>query len=141
GLGRLLRGLGRSGVRVAGGVPVTAADLLLIYRRLLGPERYIMPIHIGLLLTVRSASALVARIFYARLIQTVGRLPLTLVSTLVGAGAFALMAVPSLPVMYAASIAVGIRLRLPATLPSSGVVLVAPPEPLAAALTLRITHK
>src|SRR5262249_45373916 len=75
----LLRRPGMSAVLVASVVTVTAGDLLVIYLPLLGAERNIEASHIGLLLTVRSAAALVARIFYARLIQVVGRLPLTLV--------------------------------------------------------------
>jgi predicted MFS family arabinose efflux permease len=138
-LGDLLRRPGMSAVLAASVVTVTASDLLVIYLPLLGAERNIDASHIGLLLTVRSAAALVARVFYARLIQAVGRLPLTLVSTLVGAAAFALMAVPSLPVMYAASVAIGVGLGIAATLTISGIVLVAPPEARATAMTLRIT--
>jgi predicted MFS family arabinose efflux permease len=138
-LGELLRRPGMSAVLIASVVTVTAGDLLVIYLPLLGAERNIDASHIGLLLTVRSAAALVARVFYARLIQAVGRLPLTLVSTLVGAGAFALMAVPSLPVMYAAAVAIGVGLGIAATLTISGIVVVAPPEARATAMTLRIT--
>ena len=138
-LAELLRRPGMSAVLTASVVTVTAGDLLVIYLPLLGAERNIDASHIGLLLTVRAAAALVARVFYARLIQAVGRLPLTLVSTLVGAAAFALMAVPSLPVMYAASVAIGIGLGIAATLTISGIVLVAPSEARATAMTLRIT--
>jgi predicted MFS family arabinose efflux permease len=138
-LGDLLRRPGMAAVLAASVVTVTASDLLVIYLPLVGAERNIEASHIGLLLTVRSLAALVARVFYARLIQAVGRLPLTLVSTLVGAAAFALMAVPSLPVMYAASVAIGIGLGIAATLTISGIVLVAPPEARATAMTMRIT--
>src|SRR5262245_48727947 len=138
-LGDLLRRPGMAAVLAASVVTVTASDLLVIYLPLVGAERNIEASHIGLLLTVRSIAALVARLFYARLIHAVGRLPLTLVSTLVGAAAFALMAVPSLPVMYAASIAIGIGLGIAATLTISGIVLVAPPEARATAMTMRIT--
>jgi predicted MFS family arabinose efflux permease len=138
-LGDLLRRPGMAAVLAASVVTVTASDLLVIYLPLVGAERNIEASHIGLLLTVRSLAALVARVFYARLIQAVGRLPLTLVSTLVGAAAFALMAVPSLPVMYAASVAIGIGLGIAATLTISGIVLVAPPEARATAMTIRIT--
>jgi predicted MFS family arabinose efflux permease len=138
-LAELLRRPGMSAVLIASVVTVTAGDLLVIYLPLLGAERNIEASHIGLLLTVRAAAALVARVFYARLIQAVGRLPLTLVSTLVGAAAFALMAVPSLAVMYAASVAIGVGLGIAATLTISGIVLVAPPEARATAMTLRIT--
>ena len=138
-LGALLRRPGMAAVLAASVVTVTASDLLVIYLPLLGAERNIEASHIGLLLTVRSVAALVARLFYARLIQAVGRLPLTLASTLVGAAAFALMAVPSLPVMYAASVAIGLGLGIAATLTISGIVAVAPPEARATAMTMRIT--
>jgi predicted MFS family arabinose efflux permease len=137
-LAELLRRPGMAAVLAASVVTVTASDLLVIYLPLLGAERNIEASHIGLLLTVRSIAALVARLFYARLIQAVGRPPLTLVSTLVGAAAFALMAVPSLPVMYAASVAIGVGLGIAATLTISGIVLVAPPEARATAMTMRI---
>src|SRR5262245_28796780 len=138
-LADLLRRPGMAAVLAASVVTVTASDLLVIYLPLLGVERSIEASHIGLLLTVRSIAALVARLFYARLIQAVGRLPLTLVSTLVAAAAFALMAVPSLPIMYAASVAIGLGIGIAATLTISGIVLVAPPEARATAMTMRIT--
>src|SRR5262249_17894731 len=101
---------------------VTAGDLLVIYLPLLGAERHIDASHIGLLLMTRSLASLVARIFYSRLIFEMGRGPLTLVSTLVGAAAFVLMAVPSLAVMYAAAVAIGVGLGIAATATPSGAV-------------------
>jgi predicted MFS family arabinose efflux permease len=135
----LLRRPGMFAVLVSSIVTVTAGDLLVIYLPLLGAERGIDASHVGLLLTVRSVAALVARIFYARLILAMGRMPLTLVSTLVGAAAFVLMAVPYLPVMYAASATIGVGLGIAATLTISGIVAVAPPEARGTAMTLRIT--
>lgn len=135
----LLRRPGMFAVLVSSVVTVTAGDLLVIYLPLLGAERDIDASHIGLLLTVRSLAALVARVFYARLIYAMGRMPLTFASTLLGAAAFVLMAVPSLPVMYAASIVIGVGLGIAATLTISGVVAVAPPEARGTAMTLRIT--
>jgi len=87
----------------------------------------------------RALAALVARIFYARLIRHMGRLPLTLASTFMASGAFVLMAVPSLPVMYAAAVAIGLGLGIASTLTISGIVEVAPPNARATAMTLRIT--
>jgi predicted MFS family arabinose efflux permease len=138
-LGALLRRPGMLAVLIASVVTVTAGDLLVIYLPLLGAERAIDASHIGNLLMVRSLAALVARLFYARLIYTMGRLPLTLISTFVGAGAFVLMAVPSLPVMYAATVLIGVGLGIASTLTLSGIVEVAPPEARATAMTLRIT--
>jgi len=92
----------------------------VIYLPLLGAERSIDASHIGMLLLVRSLAALVARVFYARLILAVGRMPLTLGSTFLGAAAFALIAVPLLPVMYVAAVAIGAGLGIASTLSSPG---------------------
>ncbi|MGH6767703.1 MAG: MFS transporter [Xanthobacteraceae bacterium] len=138
-VGALLRLPGLFPVLLASVVTVTAGDLLLIYLPLLGAERQVDASHIGFLLLTKSMAALVARAGYARLIYAVGRMPLTLSSTFVAAGAFALMAVPSLPVMYVASIAIGLGLGIASTLTLSGVADVAPPESRGTAMTLRIT--
>jgi MFS family permease len=138
-VGALLRLPGLLPVLLASVVTVTAGDLLLIYLPLLGTERHIDASHIGFLLLAKSMAALVARAAYARLIYAVGRMPLTLSSSFVAAGAFALMAVPSLPVMYVASIAIGLGLGIASTLTLSGVADVAPPESRGTAMTLRIT--
>jgi MFS family permease len=81
----------------------------------------------------------VARAFYARLIFMVGRLRLTLSSTFIASGAFVLLAVPSLPVMYAATVLIGVGLGIASTLTLSGIVEVAPVEARGTAMTLRIT--
>ena len=135
----LLRRPGMPAVLIASVVTVTASDLLMIYLPLLGAERHIDAGHIGNLLMTRALAALVARIFYARLIRHMGRLPLTLASTFMASGAFVLMAVPSLPVMYAAAVAIGLGLGIASTLTISGIVEVAPPNARATAMTLRIT--
>jgi predicted MFS family arabinose efflux permease len=135
----LLRRPGMLAVMTASVVTVTASDLLLIYLPLLGAERGIDARDVGNLLLVRSIAALVARLFYGRLIYAVGRMPLTLGSTFLGALAFGIIAVPSLPVMYAASVAIGVGLGIAATLTLSGIVEVAPPEARGTAMTLRIT--
>jgi MFS family permease len=138
-VGALLRLPGLLPVLLASVVTVTAGDLLLIYLPLLGAERQVDASHIGFLLLTKSMASLVARAGYARLIYTVGRMPLTLSSTFVAAGAFALMAVPSLPVMYVASVAIGLGLGIASTLTLSGVADVAPAESRGTAMTLRIT--
>ena len=126
-------------VLVASVVTVTSGELLVIYLPLLGVERQIDAGHIGTLLMTRSLSALVARIFYTRLIYGMGRLPLTLSSTFLAAAAFVLMTVPSLAVMYVAAVLIGLGLGIAGTLTLSGIVEVAPPEARATAMTIRIT--
>jgi predicted MFS family arabinose efflux permease len=135
----LLRRPGMLAVLIASVVTVTAGDLLVIYLPLLGAERDIDASHIGTLLLVRSLAALVARALYARLILAIGRMPLTVGSTFLGAAAFVLIAVPWLPAMYLATVAIGAGLGIASTLTLSGIVEVAPPQARGTAMTLRIT--
>ena len=110
-------------------VTVTSLDLLVIYLPALGAERQIDANNIGLMLAVRSLAALVSRIFYARLIFAIGRMPLTLVSMLGSAAGFLMLALPlSLPAMYAVLILLGFAMGIASTLTISGVVHLAPTE-------------
>ncbi|MPZ38903.1 MAG: MFS transporter [Rhizobiales bacterium] len=135
----LLRVPGLLPILLASVVTVTASDLLIIYLPLLGAERHIDASHIGFLLLAKSVAALIARAFYARLIYAVGRRPLTLGSALFSAGAFLLLAVPSLPAMYVAAIAIGLGLGIASTLTLSGVAEYSPPQARGTAMSLRIT--
>lgn len=135
----LIRVPGLFPILIASVVTVTASDLLIIYLPLLGAERHIDVSHIGFLLLAKSVAALVARACYARLIYAIGRMPLTLGSALVAAFAFVLLAVPSLPVMYVAAIAVGLGLGIASTLTLSGVAEYSPPQARGTAMSLRIT--
>jgi MFS family permease len=121
-------------------VTITAQDLLVIYLPLLGAERHIDANNIGLLLTARSAAALISRTFYARLIFSIGRMPLTLVSMLGSAAGFLVLAIPlALPAMYVVLILLGFAMGIASTLTLSGVMYLAPPEACGTALTLRMT--
>jgi MFS family permease len=135
----LLRVPGLLPVLIASVVTVTASDLLIIYLPLLGAERHIDASHIGFLLLTKSTAALIARALYARMIYAFGRGPLTLGSALVAAGAFALLVVPSLPVMYVAAVAIGLGLGIASTLTLSGVAEFSPRHARGTAMTLRIT--
>jgi predicted MFS family arabinose efflux permease len=135
----LLRLPGMMAVLIASVVTVTAGDLLVIYLPLLGAERNIDASHIGMLLLARSLAGLVVRIFYARLIYALGRMPLTLISTFTAAAAFVLLTVPGLPVMYVSAILIGAGLGIASTLTISGIVEVAPPSARGTTMTLRIT--
>ena len=136
---QLLRVPGLAPILIASVVTVTAGDLLIIYLPLLGAERHIDASHIGFLLVTKSLAALVARACYARMIYAFGRQPLTLGSALFAAGAFALLAVPSLPMMYVAAIAIGLGLGIASTLTLSGVAEYSPPQARGTAMSLRIT--
>jgi predicted MFS family arabinose efflux permease len=120
-------------------VSVTALDLLVVYLPLLGAERGIDAGNIGLLLMVRSFAALVGRAFYTQMIMLFGRMPLTLATTFLAAGAFVLLAVPFLPVMYLAVVAIGVGLGVASTLTLTAIVDIAPPAARGTAMSLRIT--
>jgi MFS family permease len=135
----LFRLPGMAAFILASVVTVTSLDLLVIYLPLLGAERHIDANAIGLLLAARSAAALVGRVFYARLIYAVGRTPLTLTTIFVGAAAFALLAVPSLPLMYVAVCVLGFALGIASTTTMTGIIALAPEDARATALSLRIT--
>jgi MFS family permease len=139
-IGTLLHMRGLPAIFIASIVTVTAVDLLVIYLPAFGTERGIESNHIGWLLTVRSAAALVSRLFYARMIYGIGRAPLTLGSMLVSAAAFVVLAIPmSLPLMYAVMVVLGFGMGIASTLTLSGVVYLAPAEAYGTALTLRMT--
>lgn len=139
-IGRLLKLHGFVAMMVSSVVTVTALDLLVIYLPALGAERQIDSSNIGLLLTVRSVAALVSRVFYARAIYAIGRMPLTLTSMLASAATFLALAIPlSLPAMYAVLVAMGFAMGIASTLTISGVVHLAPAEATGTALTLRMT--
>jgi predicted MFS family arabinose efflux permease len=139
-IAKLLRLQGLFAALWASVITVTAFELLVIYLPLLGTERNIDTRDIGLLLAVRSGVSIFSRVFYVRLIEVVGRVRLMLVCLLLGAGSFALLGVPtSLPWMYVAVSAMGFGLGIAATLTFSEVVLIAPHEARATALSLRIT--
>lgn len=93
-IGNILRMPGLPAVVVAGVIMVSASDIILIYAPLIGTERSIDVKDIGLLLAVRALTSLVARMFYARLVEAVGRWPLIIASTLACALTFGALAIP-----------------------------------------------
>jgi MFS family permease len=139
-VGALLADRSLTMVLFASVVTVTAFELLIVYLPLLGAERHIETRDVGILLAVRSIVSIVSRLFYSRLLMTVGRKRLLVSCMFVGAGAFTLMGLPvSLPVMYVAIVAMGFGLGIGATLSFSEVVMLAPREARATALSLRLT--
>jgi MFS family permease len=138
-VGTLVRMPGMLAIIMASVVTVTSLDLLVIYLPVIGAERHVDASDIGMLLAIQSVAALVARIFYSRLLVLLGRLWLTLLSIAVAAAAFALLAIPSLPLMYLAISTVGLGLGIASTTTLSNMVDLAPVEARGTALSLRIT--
>ena len=116
-VGRLLRIPGLAAVIVAGIILVSASDIIVIYVPLLGTERQIDVHDVGLLLTMRAAASMVARLFYARMVTVVGRWPLMMVSTFICGATYAAIAVP-LPLwaMHVAFAVMGFSFGLATTL-------------------------
>ena len=93
-VGQIVRIPGLVAVVLAGVILVSASDIVVIYVPLLGAERHIDVHDIGLLLTVRAAFSMVARLFYARMVAMFGRWPLMISSTFCCALSYAAFAAP-----------------------------------------------
>jgi MFS family permease len=90
----ILRVPGLVAVILVGVVLVSSSDVIIVYIPLLGAERQIDVHDIGLLLTVRAAASMLARLFYARMVTAFGRWPLIVATTFVCGATFAIIAVP-----------------------------------------------
>jgi hypothetical protein len=103
-------------------VTVVAQDLIVVYLPLLGTERAMSVDAVGILLAVRAAAAMGARLLFVRLNQALGRIPLTIISTFVSAGAYACLALP-LPLvgMHVAIAVAGFALSISITASIAGV--------------------
>jgi MFS family permease len=104
-------------VVLAGVVLVSASDIIVIYVPLVGAERNIDVHAVGLLLTVRAAFSMVARLFYARMVVAFGRWPLMIASTFFCGLSYAAFAAP-LPLwaMHMAIAVMGFSFGLATTL-------------------------
>jgi predicted MFS family arabinose efflux permease len=116
-VGQLLRVPGLLTVIMAGVILVSASDSVVVYIPLLGAARHIDVHDIGLLLTVRAAASMLARLFYPRLVARAGRWPLMVGSTIACALGYAAIAAP-LPLwaMHAAIAVMGFSFGLASTL-------------------------
>ncbi len=139
-VGELMRIPGFVVSLIASIITITAQDLIVIYLPLLGAERAIDVHYIGTALTVRSIAAIVSRVFYSRLIEGLGRVPLTLWSmSLSGAAYASLGATNSIAMMYVAAAILGLGLGIATTLSLTSVLDLSPVTARATALSLRIT--
>jgi len=91
---QILRMPGLVPVLMAGVILVSASDTVVVYIPLLGAERRIDVHDIGLLLTVRAAASMTARLFYARMVAAFGRWPLMVAGTFACGLSYAVFALP-----------------------------------------------
>jgi MFS family permease len=102
-ISQILRIPGLVAVVTAGVIMVAASDTVVVY--------------IGLLLTVRAAASMVARLFYARMVAAFGRWPLMIAGTFVCGLSYAAIAAPiPLWAMHIAIAAMGFSFGLATTL-------------------------
>ena len=98
--------LGTRGVptlMIASVITVTAQDLIVIYLPILGAQRGIEVAHVGTLLMIRSATAVISRVFYPAMMRAVGRVPLTVGTMLAAALGLIVVASPApMAVLYVA---------------------------------------
>jgi predicted MFS family arabinose efflux permease len=113
----ILRVPGLIAVILVGVVLVSSSDVIIIYIPLLGAERHIDVHDIGLLLTVRAAASMLARLFYARMVTMFGRWPLIIATTFICGVTFAIIAMP-LPLwaMHATIFVMGFAFGIATTL-------------------------
>jgi hypothetical protein len=137
-LRELLFAPGLTTVIVVSVVTVVAQDLIVVYLPLLGSERGMTVDAVGTLLAVRAGASMLSRLIYARLHVAFGRIPLTLVSTFVGAGAYVMLAIPlPMPLLYAAIAVAGFALSISITASIAGVLAIASGGAIGTANSLR----
>jgi Major Facilitator Superfamily len=134
----LLFAPGLTTIIVVSVVTVVAQDLIVVYLPLLGSDRGLTVDAVGTLLAIRAVASMLSRLIYARLHIAFGRIPLTLISTFVGAGAYSLLAVPlPLPLLYAAIATAGFALSISITASIAGVLAIATGGAIGTANSLR----
>ena len=137
-LRELLFAPGLTSIIVVSVVTVVAQDLIVVYLPLLGADRGMTVDAVGTLLAIRAVASMVSRFLYARLHIAFGRIPLTIVSTFVGAVSYALIALPlPLPLLYAAIAVAGFALSLSMTGSIAGVLAIAKGGAIGTANSLR----
>jgi hypothetical protein len=134
----LLFAPGLTTVIVVSVVTVVAQDLIVVYLPLLGSDRGMSVDAVGTLLAIRAVTSMVSRLIYARLHVAVGRIPLTLISTFIGAVSYTLIAVPlPLPLLYVAIGTAGFALSISITASIAGVLAIATGGAIGTANSLR----
>jgi MFS family permease len=124
---------------VASGVVLAAVDITLVYLPALGSERGLASGVIGLLLAVRAASSMVARLFLGRLSHWIGRQRLLLISVITALTlVLASLALPLWLLVVAVTL-LGFGLGVAPPLTMSWVAEAAPPGLRGRAIALRIT--
>jgi MFS family permease len=129
-----------SGALLVSMLVLAAVDLIQVYLPALGVERQLPASVVGTLLAIRAGATMLSRLGLSRMTARVGRDRLIIVSSLVAAGAVAVLAFPVSPVVLGGALLVaGFALGIGQPLTMSVVTLNAPTGATSTWLGLRLT--
>ena len=119
-------------------ITVVAQDLIVVYLPLFGADHGLSVDAVGTLLAIRAIASMLSRLLYARLQFAFGRVPLTIVSSIISAFSYAAVALP-LPraALYIAVAVAGFSLSVAMTASIAGVLAIATGGAIGTANSLR----
>jgi hypothetical protein len=129
---------GLNAIMLVSCITVVAQDLIVVYLPLLGADRGLSVDAVGTLLAIRAVASMISRLLYVRLQFAFGRVPLTIVSSIISALSYAAVALP-LPraLLYVAVAVAGFSLSVAMTASIAGVLAIAAGGAIGTANSLR----
>jgi MFS family permease len=129
---------GLNAIMLVSCITVVAQDLIVVYLPLLGADRGMSVDAVGTLLAIRAIASMISRLLYVRLQFAFGRVPLTIVSSIISALSYAAVALP-LPraLLYVAVAVAGFSLSVAMTASIAGVLAIASGGAIGTANSLR----
>src|SRR5580704_16764326 len=129
---------GLNAIMLVSCITVVAQDLIVVYLPLLGADRGMSVDAVGTLLAIRAVASMISRLLYVRLQFAFGRVPLTIVSSIISALSYAAVALP-LPraLLYVAVAVAGFSLSVAMTASIAGVLAIAAGGAIGTANSLR----
>ncbi len=129
---------GLNAIMLVSCITVVAQDLIVVYLPLLGADRGLSVDAVGTLLAIRAVASMISRLLYVRLQFAFGRVPLTIVSSIISALSYAAVALP-LPraFLYVVVAVAGFSLSVAMTASIAGVLAIAAGGAIGTANSLR----
>jgi MFS family permease len=129
---------GLNAIMLVSCITVVAQDLIVVYLPLLGADRGLSVDAVGTLLAIRAVASMISRLLYVRLQFAFGRVPLTIVSSIISALSYAAVALP-LPraLLYVVVAVAGFSLSVAMTASIAGVLAIAAGGAIGTANSLR----
>jgi hypothetical protein len=129
---------GLNAIMLVSCITVVAQDLIVVYLPLLGADRGLSVDAVGTLLAIRAVASMISRLLYVRLQFAFGRVPLTIVSSIISALSYTAVALP-LPraLLYVVVAVAGFSLSVAMTASIAGVLAIAAGGAIGTANSLR----